>query len=169
MSSRSYRPQGALFVLTTLDASITESPEHTTVGRGVSTHLKPQVLEAWRAASGDPDVYAARWLREGAPAGLSRLPEHAGVFSIDEDPNVDHLGLTPFGDGAIDDCTYFESSEDQALMWEEIASLEHKGFVRRFGSAKEVQSFLESDFYESRLFILRQEKSGVVKTRALGL
>ena len=44
------------------------------------TALRPEVFEAYAAASGDPDVHLARWLRQGAPLGIIHQLEPSGVF-----------------------------------------------------------------------------------------
>ena len=52
-------------------------------------------------------------------------------------------------------------------MYADISSLEKKGYVRSFDSAASVREFSGEDFYESKLFVLKQVKGDVVKHRVL--
>jgi len=133
----------------------------------VSTRLRPEVFKAWCQSSGDPDHYVAEWLINGAPAGLNRMPEHAGIFAEDEDPNVTHNDLVPYADGWENVQTSAESTMNDQVAWDEVTAHEAKGYLRRFASAKEVCNYLGTDFIESRLFVLEQEKHGVVHNRVL--
>ena len=45
--------------------------------------------------------------------------------------------------------------------------LHDKGFITEFNTGAEVKTYLGSSFVESRLFVLRQERDGVVKFRVL--
>ena len=62
----------------------------------VSTHLVPEVFEAWAQASGDPDTEVPRWLRDSAPAGLSAMPVNKGIFPAEMDDTVTHDEMTEF-------------------------------------------------------------------------
>jgi len=50
---------------------------------------------------------------------------------------------------------------------DEVTAHEAKGYVKPFASAKEVCNYLGTDFIESRLFVLEQEKHGVIHNRVL--
>ena len=50
------------------------------------TPIQHSLLAAWRRCASDPDDQVDIWLREGAPAGLARLPLERGIFpAIPED------------------------------------------------------------------------------------
>ena len=43
--------------------------------------IRPEVLEAYNRASGDPDVDLPRWSRHGAPVGITSFIPPKGGFS----------------------------------------------------------------------------------------
>ena len=47
----------------------------------VETELNAELIESWRASSGDIDQHAAGWLRTGAPVGVDTDYDTCGVFS----------------------------------------------------------------------------------------
>ena len=52
-----------------------------------ATTLQAGLLEAWAREAGDPDhEHVARWLREGAPAGVELQIEDPGIFPTLDDP-----------------------------------------------------------------------------------
>jgi len=83
----------------------------------VSTRLRPEVFKAWCQSSWDPDHYVAEWLINGAPAGLIRMPVHAGIFAEDEDPNVTHNDLVPYTDGWENVQTSAASAMNDQVAW----------------------------------------------------
>ena len=44
------------------------------------TKVDAQSLEAWRDAAGDPDHWVYKWLRDGAPAGITEHLKDPGIF-----------------------------------------------------------------------------------------
>ena len=52
-------------------------------------------------------------------------------------------------------------------MYQEITSLEKKGFVVAFDSAEQVQAYLGDRFVESKLFVLQQITGSSIKNRVL--
>ena len=44
------------------------------------TQLHQPLYLAWVERSGDPDIYVPIWLRQGAPIGILREAEPAGIF-----------------------------------------------------------------------------------------
>jgi len=98
----------------------------------VSTRLRPEAFKAWCQSSGDPDHYVAEWLINGAPAGLNRMPEHAGTFAVDEDPTVTHNDLVPYADDLENVQTSAESALNVQVAWDEVTAHEAKGLYRTF-------------------------------------
>jgi len=93
------------------------------------------------------------------------MPEPAGIFAVEVDPDVSHDDMIFHGAEDLPDRRV--PPEELKLMRTELDALEAKGFVRRFGSAADVVTYLGDNFIESKLFILKQEKHGVVKHRVL--
>ena len=44
----------------------------------VITEVSQSIMEMWAKRAGDPDILVVRWLREGAPAGITKHPENVG-------------------------------------------------------------------------------------------
>jgi len=151
-----------------LDALVTP-PElrhcHKSSDPDVFTNMHHEVIDAWCSASGDPDTYTSQWLREGAPAGLSQMPQHAGIFAPTDLEEISHDGLSAYDFRAP--TTLINSSYDEQLIVDEITALEKKGYVKSFKSAEDVKEYLQEDFYESKLFVLTQTKGDLVKHRVL--
>ena len=52
---------------------------------GAANGIRPEVIEAYNRASGDPDTDLPGWLRHGAPVGITSFITSRGIFpSIDE-------------------------------------------------------------------------------------
>jgi len=123
----------------------------------VPARLRPEVFKAWCQSSGDPDYYVAEWLINGTPAGLNRMPGHAGIFAEDEDPNVTHNDLVLYADGwgnlrtsaapAVNDQVTWDISD--ALLLPRKCALPRRRFVG------------------SHLVVLVQGKHGVIHNRVL--
>ena len=45
------------------------------------TQLHQPIDHAWVERAGDPDIYVVIWLQQGAPIGIPREAEPAGIFS----------------------------------------------------------------------------------------
>ena len=64
-----------------------------------STTARAGLLSSWRRAANDPDDQPERWLVEGAPAGIRRMPEHRDVFPpVDDEADDPELFGTADGD-----------------------------------------------------------------------
>ena len=155
-----------IVVLTALCEGQPHPTHHESSDPDVTTHLRHEVFEAWCASSGDPDIYPAKWLIEGAPAGLARMPEHANVFAPVEDDVISHENLEAFNMNEITH-THNVDEHSEQLMFDEVSMLEQKGFVRGFDDAGEVEEYLGQPFYESKLFVLTQIKGDAIKHSVL--
>jgi len=133
----------------------------------IDTHLVPEVFEAWATASGDPDVEVSKWLRHGAPAGLSAMPKDCGIFPVELDDSVNHDGMMEYD--PEDTSPYGQDADPEAahVKEDEVKTLTDKGFLKKFVSYDDVVKYLGSKFIESKLFVIKQVKNGIVKLRVL--
>ena len=46
----------------------------------VKSMIDAQLLEAWRSAAGDPHHWVYKWLRDGAPVGITEHIKGPGIF-----------------------------------------------------------------------------------------
>jgi hypothetical protein len=58
------------------------APPKLPVDPDCATDINTGLLSAWQIASNDPDSAVCEWLLNGAPAGLSRIPENCGIFPM---------------------------------------------------------------------------------------
>jgi hypothetical protein len=102
----------------------------------------PAILGAWGLAVGDPDAALClpRWLREGAPLGITRPVDIMGVFPTvtDAEPR-DPGSLWSSGAG----WTNYASAEDQPDVVDELLrTQEDRGHCRFFDTEQDLLRFL---------------------------
>eukprot|EP00971_Amphidinium_carterae_P349784 6491222-Amphidinium_carterae.1 len=123
--------------------------------------LWPGLFQMWISLSGDSDVYVPLWLRQGAPMAL-RLPvPSAGIFPPrEEDENLADLDTLVAGDlgDDIESAPHAES---------EFHEYERLGFVKRFNSLCELESFLGQPPVLSRIHVLVKQIGLQCKLRTI--
>jgi hypothetical protein len=120
------------------------------------------LLEAWVKHTGDGDEFVCSWLREGAPAGLSRNVPTCGVFP----PNSEEPSGAPDITDPEEFVNYAGIDQDESA-WEEIQGLLSKDRVAEFGSYEAVVEYLECRPTLSRVGIIEKFTAGKVKRRVI--
>ena len=135
------------------------------------TSIRAHLLEYWADLVGDPAARTAKWLYEGAPAGLQRKVELQGICAEvdDESPEVDDLALVT-DLASFENYDGVETNEDAAAA---IHGYVDKGYLKQFDSYDEVVSYLGAKPTLSKLGCIVKDKlnhdTGVVtkKTRII--
>lgn len=118
------RKLGAL--LNTTETDPLDSREH-------DCTLCAGLLAAWAGAAQDPDVAVPRWLREGAPAGITSHPQACGIFP----PAEEDAGIVELEDMTFENPEHrqsYQGVEECDYAMEEIQRLTDKGFLLRCDS-----------------------------------
>ena len=127
-----------------------------------TTSINVDLLEAWRRKAKDPDAAVTKWLKEGAPAGITQVPEPCGIF-----PCLDDVaGLSP--EQLSCDIESFQNypgvdGDDDAI--EDIVEHIAKGHLKAFASVEELRNFLGSEPILNKIGIITKERAGIVKKR----
>ena len=105
------------------------------------TKVDAQLLEAWRKAAGDPDLWIYKWLRDGAPAGITGHLKDPGIFPechrpADLQPQDLHCDEQQFEN--------YPGVEEQAITDSELAAHLAKGHIRAFDTYSELAAFVDS-------------------------
>ena len=141
------------------------------VNKHYQTSIRAHLLEYWANLVGDPAARTARWLYEGAPAGLQHKVDLQGICAEveDESPEVDDLAL-------VTDLTSFENYEGVETNEDDSAAMQgyvDKGYLKQFDTYDEVVSYLDAKPTLSKLGCIVKDKvnyeTGVVtkKTRII--
>ena len=123
------------------------------------TVVRGHLLEYRATVVNDPAAFAARWLYEGAPAGLSRPIELSGICADVEDdsPELDDVALATDYESFVN----YEGVEDNADAAMAISEYHRKGYLRRFNSLEETRQRLGSDPILSKLGCIVKEKVNI--------
>lgn len=136
------------------------------------TNLREGLISASAKKAGDVDSEAASWLRLGAPAGITALPQDCGVFPLvctDEDlPNEEQLDRVGAGyDPEEGDFLNYRSVEDSPAATEEINRHMGSGYVRTFSMYEECRDWLGELPRPSKLALLVKVREGKTKNRLI--
>ena len=102
------------------------------------TEVSQSIMEMWAKRAGDPDTPVVRWLREGAPAGITKHPENVGVFPEDSPAPSYEFDFTHHSETFVN-----YVSMDESLYGEEIlAHLVSSNYVKEFKSMKDAKNYL---------------------------
>lgn len=134
------------------DVEPINTPLYQTVVRG-------RLLEYWAVTTDDPGAVAARWLYEGAPAGLQMRMELDGICAAVEDdsPELDELALAT----DYDNFTNYDGVEDSKEAVDAIMGYRDKGYLKEFATLDEASAFLGSQPILSKLGCITKEKLNV--------
>ena len=126
--------------------------------------LDAEMWEAWTKFAKDPDTHVPRWIRTGAPLGMSaEIPSSNGVF-----PPIDHdeakAEAAPDLESQLDRKNYKSVYEDEAGAREELQRLVDKNFAVILSKDEVRQKFTEGTV--SQMAMLTKVKGpGQVKRR----
>ena len=106
------------------------------------TNVDAHLLEAWRAASPDPDSQIYLWLTDGSPTGITSPLIDPGIFPevsrpADMQPQDLHCDEQQFQN--------YPAVEEQAITDTELTSHLDKGHIVAFDTYAELQEFLEEE------------------------
>ncbi len=129
------------------------------------TPLRPVLLDAWRRAAHDPDDAVLDWLRHGAPAGLSKLPESRGVFPTEEGSE-----LAPpewLASETDEDFVNYEGVEEDDDVFLELKGLVDSGKLLALDSMDEVRRLVGDKITLSKVGCIKKESHGLIKKRII--
>ena len=106
------------------------------------TVIRGHLLEYWAKVVGDPAAFAARWLYEGAPAGLSLDINLTGICTeVDDDaPELDEVALAT----NYESFTNYEGVEDNEDAVSAIRGYFEKGYLHVTAFRKPQNSWEQS-------------------------
>ena len=139
------------------------SPTCTTdevTGDTYNTVIRGELLHYWACCVDDPGASVARWICEGAPAGLMCSTEDLdGVF-----PVADNTREGDYTDLATDYETFenYSGVEENAEAFEAIESYWKKGYLAKFGSLQELEQFVGSKPILSKIGCIVKQKTNHV-------
>ena len=128
------------------------------------TEIVSPLIKAWIHRSKDPDTPLAEWLRNGAPAGITRQPANVGIFPTSEAPPSQEFSLA-FWDGSE---VNYVSMDDSPFAQEVLSKLVDSGYVIKCDGIEEAKSLLNNVTpVISKGALISKEKDGVMKHRLI--
>ena len=126
------------------------------VNKHYQTSIRAHLLEYWAMLVGDPAARTAKWLYDGAPAGLQRKVDLQGICAEveDESPELDDLALAT-DLSAFENYEGVESNEDAAAA---IQGYVEKGYLKQFDEYDDVVKYLGSSPTLSKLGCIVKDK-----------
>ena len=122
------------------------------------------LLEACRVAAGDPDAEIAKWLADGAPAGIRVHAKPCGIFpKAASDVEIDAESRTT----AFDEFENYAGVEADDAAITEILSHLAAGHLRSYGSIEELANALGEDPILSKIRIITRTRAGRTKKRVI--
>ena len=146
-----------------MSSALGPSPTRLSCTPSVTSELDPQLLEDWRHAAKDPDVHVPRWLAEGAPAGISKMPELAGIFPPVETAPSYEIQPTIF----TDKFENYSSVEEDADADGEVDKLASTDYIDVFYDLAKLVCAVKGRPIVSKLALIKKVQNGKVKLRLL--
>eukprot|EP00435_Cladocopium_sp_Y103_P021519 s4006_g5.t1 len=121
------------------------------------TKIRGRLLHAWSCIVGDPGANAAKWIFEGAPAGLEMDSKDLdGMFPKVED---DELGMDEINlDTDFGSFSNYTGVEEDSEAFEALESYYEKGFMLKFRSLGDVERHLGCKPTLSKLGCIKKMK-----------
>ena len=122
-----------------------------------STVIRAYLLQAWAVVVDDPAAKVARWLIEGAPAGLQGGSDFLdGVFPRVDDAPSD---IEP-GDlfTAFEEFENYAGVEQDQEAYDTLERYREKGYLRRFDSRQQLENYLGAAPVLSKLACIKKLK-----------
>ena len=129
-----------------------------------STEIRAALLRAIGSAAGDPGVFAADWLEQGAPAGVLCDPSADAIFPPSTDAPRDAPELLCRDEHNFSN--YAGMDQDEAA-YEELASFRDRSFFKEHVSLKAAQKAVGGIVYLFRYALLLRIKEGIEKRRII--
>ena len=141
------------------------------INKNYQTSIRAHLLEYWATLVGDPAARTAKWLYEGAPAGLHQKVDLQGICAEVEDqsPEIDGLALAT-DLSAFENYEGVETNEDAATA---IQGYVDKGYLKQFDTYDDAKGYLGAEPTLSKLGCIVKDKvnhvTGVItkKTRII--
>ena len=132
--------------------------------------LDPELVEAWVNKGNDPEKCVARWVREGAPLGISKPIPTCGIFPEAHAEDINHQGEHELLDAEAqlargDLHNYVSVTADVENAKVELQRYEKEGYVKSI-TKDEVQKEM-GDGTISRLGLIIKEKPEGIKRRII--
>ena len=129
------------------------------------TNVDAHLLEAWRAASPDPDSQIYLWLTDGSPTGITSPLIDPGIFPevsrpADMQPQDLHCDEQQFQN--------YPAVEEQAITDTELTSHLDKGHIVAFDTYAELWKFVNSSKpILNKLGLIAKTRNGISKVRMI--
>ena len=107
--------------------------------------LRPDVIEAACALSGDPDGILAEWLRSGAPLGVELPVTHSGVFPIDQAEAREDPESLPFTSTDSQWENYRSADQEMDTSRGILDKMVEKGWSSKYSSLGDAATALGAD------------------------
>ena len=131
------------------------------------TPVEANLLEAWVKASGDPEKWVTRWLKEGTPLGIEERIETCGIFPPNEEETIaESSNMDTDAVMALNPKNYlsFEEAREDAEI--EIKRYEERRYLKRIPKDKAKKEMKGGTV--SRLgLIIKTKESGERKRRVV--
>ena len=124
-----------------------------------ATSIRGRLLHGWAAVVGDPGEQAARWIFEGAPAGLSMDSSALdGMFpTVEDDADFDEISLMT----NYETFTNYTGVEEDQEAYDALEGYLSKGFVSKYDTLEEVAKVLGCNPTLSKLGCIKKMKFNV--------
>ena len=137
------------------------------ISKGPRSKWRAAVVAAYVAKAQDPDHQLAKWLREGAPAGVAREIEACGVFPRVENTAEANTELHKFYARTGTRQNYKSAEENAHLVTKELKRIQTEGYVNEYGTWDQVQATFGNVIVSRLAAILKTKEDGSIKVRLI--
>jgi hypothetical protein len=123
------------------------------------------LLSLWVQVARDPDDQPAKWVAEGAPAGLRHPIEDRGVFPVYPKEEDIPEGDPELLETAFEEFTNYAGVDDDPAVATEMKRMLGKRFVRKEATLKGVEKYLGEKPVLSKLGCVKKTRGGKTKSR----
>ena len=129
------------------------------------TEVSQRIMETWARKSGDPDIPVTQWLREGAPAGISRHPANVGVFPQDAQAPSHEFEFTHHSEHFVNYMSMDESPYGEEVLRKLVAS----DYVKKFDNMASARAYLDGaePVLTKMVLITTMKEDGTLKHRLI--
>jgi hypothetical protein len=124
------------------------------------------LLDHWRTAAKDPDTEPVKWLKEGAPAGITEPIVDRGIFPL-YDPDVDYAEVNPSDLRTEPDFTNYSGVEQDDEVDKELRRIVEppNEYAMKFDTLEEAETFLGTKIILSKIGAIKKMRNGKWKMR----
>ena len=132
--------------------------------------LDPELIEAWGTKGNDPEKFVAKWVREGAPLGISKKIQTCGIFPEAHAEDINHQGEHELLDAEAqlargDLHNYVSVTSDVENAKIELQRYKDENYLKEISRA-EVKNEMKHGTI-SRLGLIVKEKTEGIKRRII--